>query len=71
MKYIIEIEAPAGTKGAYLAPIKTGFFGGGGHGHAHPHFGENYANWNFYLKNVKLKLLKLVEEKLKELMVKY
>ena len=52
MKYIIEIEAPAGTKGAYLAPIKTGFFGGGGHGHAHPHFGENYAKWNFYLKNV-------------------
>ena len=43
MKYIIEIEAPAGTKGAYLAPIKTGFFGGGGQGHAHPHFGENYA----------------------------
>ena len=33
----------------------------------------NYSKpkkWSFYLRNVRLKLLKLVEERLKELMVK-
>lgn len=54
-----------------LLKTKTGFFGGGGKGHAHPHFGEIMPKkWSFYLRNVRLKLLKLVEERLKELMVK-
>ena len=66
MKYIIEIEAPAGTKGAYLAPIKTGFFGGGGKGHAHPHFGENYAKeMEFLLKKCKVEVVKIGGRKVK------
>ena len=59
MKYIIEIEAPAGTKGAYLAPIKLGQFGGGGLGNAHPMFGEYYANeMEFLLKKCKVEIVK-------------
>lgn len=66
MSYIIEIEAPAGTKGAYLAPIKTGFFGGGGQGHAHPHFGENYAKeMEFLLKKCKVEVVKIGGRKVK------
>ena len=53
MKYLIEIEAPAGTKGAYLAPIKKGavIFG--------DYAGEKYANeMEFLLKKCKVELVK-------------
>ena len=66
MSYIIEIEAPSGTKGAYLAPIKQGFFGGGGQGHAHPMFGENYAReMEFLLKKCKVEVVKIGGRKVK------
>lgn len=66
MKYIIEIEAPTGTRGAYLAPIKKGSFGGGGKGHAHPHFGENYAKeMEFLLKECKVEVVKIGGRKVK------
>ena len=50
----------------YLAPIKTGFFGGGGQGHAHPHFGENYVKeMEFLLKKCKVEVVKIGGRKVK------
>lgn len=62
MKYIFEIEAPKGTKGAFLAPIKQGQI-------ANPtniHYGENYANeMEFLLKNSKVKIVAFDDKKIK------
>ena len=56
MKYLIEIEAPAGTKGAYLAPIKQGEIMNPNS----PYVGEKYANeMEFLLKECKVELVKL------------
>ena len=62
MKYILEIEAPAGTKGTFLSPIKKGQI-------LNPnniHFGENYANeMEFLLKNSKVKVVAFDDKKVK------
>lgn len=55
MKYLIEIEAPAGTKGAYLAPIKQGQI----LNPESPGFNEYFANeMEFLLKKCKVELVK-------------
>ena len=55
MKYLLEIEAPAGTKGAYLAPIKQGQI----LNPESPGFNEYYANeMEFLLKKCKVELVK-------------
>ena len=55
MNYLIEIEAPTGTKGAYLAPIKQGEI----LNPDSPCFGEKYANeMEFLLKECKVELVK-------------
>lgn len=54
MKYLIEIEAPAGTKGAYLAPIKKGEI----MNPESPYFGEKYAReMEFLLKKSKVEIV--------------
>ena len=62
MKYLLEIEAPRGTKGTFLAPIKKGEI-------LDPnniHFGENYANeMEFLLKNSKVKVVAFDDKKVK------
>ena len=60
MKYIIEIEAPAGTRGAYLAPIKKGsWFAPPEIGMDHPLHGQNYAReMEFLLKECKVEIVK-------------
>ena len=56
MKYLLEIEAPAGTKGAYLAPLKQGQWMGNPD---NPHFMEYYAReMEFLLKECKVELVK-------------
>ncbi|MBE6508245.1 MAG: hypothetical protein E7Z77_02400 [Methanobrevibacter sp.] len=53
MHYLIEIEAPAGTRGAYLAPIKQGEIIGGDYA------GEKYANeMELLLKKCKVEIVK-------------
>ena len=61
MKYIIEIEAPTGTKGAYLAPIKTGtWYAPPEIGNKHPLHGQNYAReMEFLLKKCKVEVVKI------------
>lgn len=55
MSYIIEIEAPAGTKGAYLAPIKQGTWMGDPD---NPHFMESYAReMEFLLKECEVEIV--------------
>ena len=60
MKYLIEIEAPTGTRGAFLAPIKQGtWFAPPEIGVAHPLHGQNYAReMEFLLKECKVELVK-------------
>ena len=60
MKYLIEIEAPTGTKGAFLAPIKRGtWFAPPEVGVEHPLHGQNYAReMEFLLKECKVELVK-------------
>lgn len=60
MKYLIEIEAPTGTRGAFLAPIKQGtWFAPPEIGVAHPLHGQNYAReMEFLLKECKVELIK-------------
>lgn len=62
MKYILEIEAPKGTKGTFLAPIKTGKI-------VNPtsvHHGEKYANeMEFLLKNSKVEIVEFNDKKMK------
>lgn len=62
MKYILEIEAPKGTKGTFLAPIKTGEI-------VNPtsmHHGEKYANeMEFLLKNSKVEIVEFNDKKMK------
>ena len=67
MKYIIEIEAPAGTKGAYLAPIKQGtWFAPPEIGLDHPLHGQNYAReMEFLLKKCKVEVVKIGGRKVK------
>ena len=67
MKYIIEIEAPAGTKGAYLAPIKQGtWFAPPEIGLDHPLHGQNYASeMEFLLKKCKVEVVKIGGRKVK------
>ena len=60
MKYLIEIEAPAGTKGAYLAPIKTGEIAHG------DYEGEKYAReMEFLLKKSKVEIVEMGKRKVK------
>lgn len=62
MKYLIEIEAPTGTKGAYLAPIKKGQI----LNPDSPGFGEYYANeMEFLLKKCKVEVVKFGGRKVK------
>ena len=62
MKYIIEIEAPTGTKGAYLAPIKKGEIGNP----TSPYYGEKYANeMEFLLKKSKVEVVEFESKTLK------
>ena len=62
MKYLIEIEAPAGTKGAYLAPIKQGEI----INPTSPFVGEKYANeMEFLLKKSKVELVKFEDKTVK------
>ncbi|WP_296807658.1 ADP-ribosyltransferase [uncultured Methanobrevibacter sp.] len=62
MNYLIEIEAPAGTKGAYLAPIKKGEITNPDS----PGFGEKYANeMEFLLKKCKVELVKFEDTTVK------
>ena len=57
MKYLLEIEAPAGTKGAYLAPIKEG---------THFGSGEPYAReMEFLLKKSKVEIVEMGKRKVK------
>lgn len=60
MKYLIEIEAPTGTRGAFLAPIKQGtWFAPPEIGVSHPLHGQNYAReMEFLLKECKVELVK-------------
>lgn len=60
MKYLIEIEAPTGTRGAFLAPIKQGtWFAPPEIGVDHPLHGQNYAReMEFLLKECKVELVK-------------
>lgn len=54
MKYLIEIEAPAGTKGAYLAPIKKGEI----INPDSPYHGEHFAReMEFLLKESKMEII--------------
>lgn len=60
MKYLIEIEAPVGTKGAYLAPIKTGEIAHG------DYEGEKYAReMEFLLKKSKVEIVEMGKRKVK------
>ena len=62
MGYIIEIEAPTGTKGAYLAPIKQGEI----LNPDSPYFGEKYANeMEFLLKKCKVEVVKFEDKTVK------
>ena len=62
MKYLIEIEAPAGTKGAYLAPIKQGEITNP----TSPFVGEKYANeMEFLLKKSKVEVVKFEDKTVK------
>jgi|GEM_PF-2358161 len=62
MNYLIEIEAPAGTKGAYLAPIKQGEI----INPTSPFVGEKYANeMEFLLKKSKVELVKFEDKTVK------
>lgn len=62
MKYLIEIEAPAGTRGAYLAPIKKGEI-------MNPesqYFGEKYAReMEFLLKKAKVQIVEFGDKTVK------
>ena len=60
MKYLIEIEAPTGTRGAFLAPIKQGtWFAPPEIGVDHPLHGQNYAReMEFLLKECKVEVIK-------------
>ena len=59
MKYLIEIEAPAGTKGAYLAPIKEGEI----LNPTSPFYMEKYANeMEFLLKKSKVEFVKFEDK---------
>ena len=62
MKYLIEIEAPAGTKGAYLVPIKTGKI----MKDDSPYKGEKFANeMEFLLKRSKVEIVEMGKRKVK------
>jgi hypothetical protein len=67
MKYIIEIEAPTGTKGCYLAPIKKGTW----YGHQyedHPCSDQAYAReMEDLLKKSKVRIEKVYKRKVKGL----
>ncbi len=59
MNYIIEIEAPKGTQGSYLAPIKQGNWYAPPEDPHNPLNGTPYANeMEFLLKKCKVKLVK-------------
>ena len=60
MSNLIEIEAPTGTRGAFLAPIKQGtWFATPEIGVAHPLHGQKYAReMEFLLKECKVELVK-------------
>ena len=59
MNYIIEIEAPKGTQGAYLAPIKQGNWYAPPEDPHNPLNGTPYANeMEFLLKRCKVELVK-------------
>ena len=62
MKYLIEIEAPAGTRGAYLAPIKKGEI-------MHPDSpfnGQKYAReMEFLLKESKVQIVEFGDKTVK------
>ncbi len=60
MKYLIQIEAPTGTRGAFLAPIKQGTWHAPPEiGVSHPLHGQNYAReMEFLLKKCKVELIK-------------
>lgn len=61
MGYLLEIEAPAGTRGAYLAPIKEGVWKAPpGIGDSHPLHGQEYAReMEFLLKKSKVEILEM------------
>ena len=62
MKYLIEIEAPAGTKGVYLAPIKRGEI----LKEDSPYKGEKFANeMEFLLKKSKVEIVEMGKRKVK------
>ena len=59
MNYIIEIEAPKGTQGSYLAPIKQGNWYAPPEDPHNPLNGTPYANeMEFLLKKCKVELVK-------------
>lgn len=56
MKYLIEYEMPAGTNGAYLAPIKKGEIINPNS----PYFGDPYAyEMEFLLNEYKVKIIEI------------
>ena len=67
MKYLIEIEAPTGTRGAFLAPIKQGtWFAPPEIGVGHPLHGQNYAReMEFLLKKSKVEIVEMGKRKVK------
>ena len=63
MSYIIEIEAPVGTRGAYLAPIKKGTWYAPPWVVDHPLNGQNYAReMEFLLKESKVEIVKFEDK---------
>lgn len=72
MNYILEIEAPAGTCGAYLAPIKLGtWYAPPEVGMDHPLHGQNYAReMELLLKKCNVEIVKFGGKPVKGLMVR-